>query len=959
MDSSPPPPPLDLTSSNTLSVSSSSSPIVQDSPFSKYLSNLSPINPVNRAHEAQGFSGLNVPSPLPVFTSPRINLKQDMNFIRRLGYSQSSTADLPLERRGSIANPELMNGLTPSTQKECLNKGLEQGQPLSPSECIDEYLADTMEMGSAANDAFSLCPNQKNDTARSLPCASSRTKNDNEKHDDDGGTKEDMKNVFVPQFTSLDLDEVEVHEKPLHRVESDKQQDDCEGPSMEGASMISEKADGFLVNDFSLVPASGELQCQQLLSDSFQVIPVSENHDELLGERSTESVEDRSQLDSTECGLHPHGTRRRCLQFEIVEAHKNAETVRSLSNIVNIVSISSSGNPTELKMLDSSLLDSSVLPSDADLAQYLMSPSSNSSLYSLEMPGHDKCDTAIRNSARTSLKAPKPSGIGLHLNSIVSAAAVCRDAAPDMKTKSYPTAQREISLSVAKLNSPETPSATSVPSSLTRKNEDYVESTGLVSESTANTHSPQRRADKVEDFNQMSPQRKRQVHFSDKYVILFFPISFLRLFSKKRKSYSETQEFVTSRKKASYTIESQGCKRCNCKRSKCLKLYCECFAAGIYCAEPCACVECFNKPEYEDTVLETRQQIESRNPLAFAPRVVRRVTGSPAQVVEDGGRATPTSARHKRGCNCKKSKCLKKYCECYQAGVGCSVGCRCDGCKNIYGIKEGHGKINEIECKKSDDETWEDPADRKMNITPQTPSLLSSNHGKKFSKSRDLARQFFPSPESDNNTSSSSTGNPLRTPRTFSSHDDRIKVGNSSLDVRFDQELACDTTLTVDQFSHSCNELEDSCDLMPLLAPPSSVATSSSVSNTKECPAIARLQLHSSIRLSGSFRLHAGSVTPIHHLGGSELQQKPGTHGGYCFTEDDTPEILKDSSTPIKAIKANSPNRKRVSPPHSRFNELRPSSSPSLRSGRKFVLQSIPSFPPLTPYSDPKGGTGK
>jgi hypothetical protein len=54
--------------------------------------------------------------------------------------------------------------------------------------------------------------------------------------------------------------------------------------------------------------------------------------------------------------------------------------------------------------------------------------------------------------------------------------------------------------------------------------------------------------------------------------------------------------------------------------------YCDCFAAGIYCAEPCACQGCFNRPEYEDTVLETRQQIESRNPLAFAPKIVQHVT---------------------------------------------------------------------------------------------------------------------------------------------------------------------------------------------------------------------------------------------------------------------------------------------------------------------------------------------
>lgn len=54
--------------------------------------------------------------------------------------------------------------------------------------------------------------------------------------------------------------------------------------------------------------------------------------------------------------------------------------------------------------------------------------------------------------------------------------------------------------------------------------------------------------------------------------------------------------------------------------------YCDCFAAGVYCAESCACQGCFNITDYEDTVLETRQHIESRNPLAFAPKIVQHVS---------------------------------------------------------------------------------------------------------------------------------------------------------------------------------------------------------------------------------------------------------------------------------------------------------------------------------------------
>ncbi|XP_024026990.1 protein tesmin/TSO1-like CXC 5 [Morus notabilis] len=126
-------------------------------------------------------------------------------------------------------------------------------------------------------------------------------------------------------------------------------------------------------------------------------------------------------------------------------------------------------------------------------------------------------------------------------------------------------------------------------------------------------------------------------------------------------------------------------KQCNCRHSRCLKLYCECFASGIYC-DGCNCINCYNNVENEAARREAVEATLERNPNAFRPKIASSPHGT-RDSREDSGEVM-ILGKHNKGCHCKKSGCLKKYCECFQANILCSENCKCMDCKNFEGSEE-------------------------------------------------------------------------------------------------------------------------------------------------------------------------------------------------------------------------------------------------------------------------------
>eukprot|EP00656_Telonema_subtile_P030247 TRINITY_DN3324_c0_g1_i1.p1 TRINITY_DN3324_c0_g1~~TRINITY_DN3324_c0_g1_i1.p1 ORF type:complete len:343 (+),score=22.60 TRINITY_DN3324_c0_g1_i1:54-1082(+) len=115
----------------------------------------------------------------------------------------------------------------------------------------------------------------------------------------------------------------------------------------------------------------------------------------------------------------------------------------------------------------------------------------------------------------------------------------------------------------------------------------------------------------------------------------------------------------TSSSSSPNIVPSKTLKSCRCRKTTCLKLYCDCFAAGQRCTAKCQCIRCKNTEQ--DPMPEIDHMHYDAKLLEEKPGII---------------------VRGPRGCGCRRSGCRKKYCDCFNAAEPCTEACGCVDCVN-------------------------------------------------------------------------------------------------------------------------------------------------------------------------------------------------------------------------------------------------------------------------------------
>jgi len=77
-------------------------------------------------------------------------------------------------------------------------------------------------------------------------------------------------------------------------------------------------------------------------------------------------------------------------------------------------------------------------------------------------------------------------------------------------------------------------------------------------------------------------------------------------------------------------------RNCNCKQSKCIKLYCECFNSNVFCDSGCNCVDCLNNDtnqvsKYKETIVDFFLAIQGKGYQIYTQPQSKRVSTEDCQ----------------------------------------------------------------------------------------------------------------------------------------------------------------------------------------------------------------------------------------------------------------------------------------------------------------------------------------
>lgn len=101
---------------------------------------------------------------------------------------------------------------------------------------------------------------------------------------------------------------------------------------------------------------------------------------------------------------------------------------------------------------------------------------------------------------------------------------------------------------------------------------------------------------------------------------------------------------------------------CTCTKTGCIKKYCACFSIGRFC-QGCECKNCQNNPKAKG-ISNILNELNVKEKVSYPKN------------------QTNNQKSQRVICNCTKSNCKKKYCECFKQQIECNNLCRCVDCQN-------------------------------------------------------------------------------------------------------------------------------------------------------------------------------------------------------------------------------------------------------------------------------------